>query len=112
MGLVVAGGLATASALELSGARAVTVMRWSYAVAAALLGLLVLWGAVSLTETWPLDEPIAAEQLDGWQVVLAAAGIALFGAAALAYLRLYLRRGSVFELVIRRCAVARLVVAP
>jgi hypothetical protein len=43
---------------------------------------------------------------------LAAAGIALFGAAALAYLRLYLRRGSVFELVIRRCAVARLVVAP
>jgi len=100
VGLVVAGALAAASALELSGARAVAVMRWSYAFVAALLGLLVLWGAVSLTEPWPLDEPIPGEQLDGWQVVLAVAGIALFGAAALGYFRLYLRRGSVFAFAV------------
>ena len=58
--------------------------------------MLVLWGVVSLTETWPLDSPIAAEQLDGWQVTLAVAGIALFALAAAGYFRLYRRRGATF----------------
>ena len=58
--------------------------------------MLLLWGAVSLTETWPLDAPIAAEQLDGWQVTLAVAGIALFALAAAGYFRLYRRRRATF----------------
>jgi adenylate cyclase len=96
VGLVVAASLAAASALELSRSRAAAVMRHSQILVLALVGVLVLWGAVSLTETWPLDTPIAAEQLDGWQVALAVAGIALFGLAAVGYFRLYRRRGATF----------------
>jgi class 3 adenylate cyclase len=51
---------------------------------------------VALTERPPLDDPLAAEQLDGWQLVLAAAGVALFGLAALGYARLYRRRPARF----------------
>jgi class 3 adenylate cyclase len=100
IGLVVAAVLAAASALELSGRRSTAVMSRSRLLVIALVGLLVLWGVVSLTETWPLDQPIAAEQLDGWQVALAAAGIALFAAAAFGYFRLYRRRGTTFVLAV------------
>ena len=71
-------------------------MRRSQLLVIALVGVLLLWGAVSLTETWPLDSPIAAEQLDGWQVALAVAGIALFALAAAGYFRIYRRRGATF----------------
>jgi class 3 adenylate cyclase len=96
VGLVVAGALAAASALEMSPMRAQKVMRRSWALAGALGLLLVVWGVVSITETWPLDQPLAAEQLDGWQLSLAAVGVALFGLAALGYLRLYRRRRERF----------------
>jgi adenylate cyclase len=96
VGLVVAGALAAASALEMSPARAELVMRRSGALAGALGVLLVVWGVVSITETWPLDQPLAAEQLDGWQLSLAAVGVGLFGLAALGYLRLYRRRRARF----------------
>jgi adenylate cyclase len=100
IGLVVAAILAAASALELSGEHSAAVMSRSQLLVVALIGLLVLWGIVSLTETWPLDQPIASEQLDGWQVSLAAAGIALFAAAAFGYFRLYRRRGTTFVLAV------------
>jgi adenylate cyclase len=100
IGLVVAGVLAAASALELSAARSAAVMRRSQIFVLGLLGLLAAWGAVSLTETWPLDEPIAGEQLDGWQIALAAFGVALFGAAAFGYFRLYRRRGATFAFAV------------
>jgi adenylate cyclase len=96
VGLVLAALLAAASALELSRDRSAAVMDRSHVFIAALVGVMVLWGVVSLTETWPLDAPIAAEQLDGWQVALAVAGIALFALAALGYFRLYRRRGATF----------------
>jgi adenylate cyclase len=96
VGLVVAGALAAASSLEMSPHRAASVMRWSSALAGALGVVLLLWGVVSITETWPLDQPLAAEQLDGWQLSLAAVGVALFGLAALGYLRLYRRRRARF----------------
>jgi adenylate cyclase len=96
VGLVVAGALAAISAVEMSQARAAAVMRRSRMLIGALLSLLALWGIVSITETRPLDRPLATEQLDGWQLALAAAGVALFGAAALGYLRLYRRRRSTF----------------
>ena len=96
VGLVVAALLAAASAIELTRSQAMSVMRRSQLLVIALVGVLLLWGAVSLTETWPLDSPIAAEQLDGWQVALAVAGIALFGLAAVGYFRLYRRRGATF----------------
>ena len=100
VGLVVAGILAAASAWELSADQSAAVMRHSRALILGLIGLLALWAAVSLTETWPLDAPLAAEQLDGWQVALAVAGIALFVAAAAGYFLLYRRRGTTFILAV------------
>jgi len=65
------------------------------------LGVLVgLWAIVSLAGVWPLDNPIGGEELNGWQVGLAAAGIVLYAAAALGYFRLFRRRGGRFLLVV------------
>jgi adenylate cyclase len=102
VGLVVAGALAAASTLELGAARSERVMRRAPVLTGALLAVLALWGFVSLAEWPPLDEPIAIEQLDGWQVALAVAGVGLFGLAALGYFRLYRRRraGFVFAVTV------------
>jgi adenylate cyclase len=108
VGLVVAGALAASSALELGATRAAVLMRRAWLLTGTLLGLLALWGVVSLAEWPPLDEPLAVEELDGWQLGLAAAGVALFGLAALGYFRLYRRRGARFVFAV---AVAFLLLA-
>ena len=95
-GLVVAGGIAAASALELRGPANDRVMRLYTAGIVAMVGLLGLWALVSLTQSPPLDQPIAGEELDGWQVTLAVVGVALYAAAALGYWRLYRRRRAGF----------------
>jgi adenylate cyclase len=100
VGLVVASAFAAASAMELTPARAAFVVRRSHAFLAGLLLLLVLWGGISLSETWPLDAPLNGEQLDGWQVFLAVVGVGLFAAAALGYFRLYRRRREPFVLAV------------
>ncbi len=96
VGLVVAGLFAAASALELSPQRADWVIRRGNALLAALVGLMAIWAVVSLAALPPLDDPLPAEQLDGWQIVLAAVGVGLYGVAALGYLRLYRRRPERF----------------
>ncbi len=95
-GLVVAGVFAAASSLELGHERAQWVMRHAGALLALLFSLLGLWALVSLTERPPLDSELAAEQLDGWQLVLAGFGVALYGLAAFGFGRLYRRRGERF----------------
>jgi adenylate cyclase len=96
VGLVVAGALAAVSALELRVDRAAALMRRANVLQSTLFALLALWASVSLAELPPLDEPLATEELDGWQLALAAAGVALFGLAAVGYFRLYRRRGAAF----------------
>jgi adenylate cyclase len=96
VGLVVAGALAAASTLELRPSHAAAVMRRAGMLIGGLAALLFVWGFVSLAEWPPLDEPLAVEELDGWQLGLAVAGVALFGLAALGYLRLYRRRRAGF----------------
>ena len=100
VGLLVAGAFAAASAVELSAGRAAVVMRRSHALVGGLLLLLVAWGAISLSETWPLTAPLGGEQLDGWQVGLAAIGVALFAVAGTGYFRLYRRRREPFVLAV------------
>ena len=46
----------------------------------------------------PLDGELGAEQLDGWQITLAAVGVVLYSTAAIGYFRLYRRRRAPFLL--------------
>jgi adenylate cyclase len=96
VGLVVAGLFAAASALELSPEQARVVVRSANVLLGALLAVMAAWAFVSLAERPPLDNPLAAEELDGWQLVLAAIGVGLYGLAALGFVRLYRRRPARF----------------
>jgi class 3 adenylate cyclase len=96
VGLLIAGMFAAASSVELSPERARRVVRRGNVLLGALFATMAVWAFVALTERPPLDDPLAAEQLDGWQLVLAAVGVALFGLAALGYARLYRRRPARF----------------
>jgi class 3 adenylate cyclase len=96
VGLLLAGVFAAASATELGPSRAASVVRSAGVLLTVLFGLMALWAVVSLAELPPLDGPLGTEQLDGWQLVLAAIGVGLYGLAALGYFRLYRRRQSRF----------------
>jgi class 3 adenylate cyclase len=98
VGLVLAAAFAAASSLELSTARADFVLRAAPVVIGSLALLIGAWAVVSLAELPPLDDPLLAEQLDGWQLILAALGCALYGIAGFGYLRLYGRRQERFIL--------------
>jgi len=98
VGLVLAALFAAAASLELRSERADTVLRYAPALLVTLGAIVVAWAAISLAELPPLDGPLAAEQLDGWQLILAAVGVALFGIAAFGFLRLHRRRQERFVL--------------
>lgn len=100
VGLVIAGAFAAASGLEFGPRRSAQVMRHAALMLAGFGVVVVAWAVVSLAAVWPLDSPIGGEELNGWQVGLAAAGIVLYAAAALGYFRLFRRRGGRFLLVI------------
>lgn len=100
VGLVVAAVFAAASSCELSARAAELVLRTAPVLLGALTTLVVVWAAVSLGSLPPLDHPLAAEELDGWQIGLAVAGVALYAAAAGGYLALYRRRGARFALAV------------
>ena len=78
--------------------RAEAVLRFAPALLVTLGAIVVVWAAVSLAELPPLDDPLASEQLDGWQLILAAVGVALYGIAAFGFLRLHERRQERFVL--------------
>jgi class 3 adenylate cyclase len=96
VGLVVAGLFAAAASFELSPERARLVVRHARLLLGALVALLAIWGVVSLAERPPLDDALAPEELDGWQLVLAAVGLGLYGVAALGFVRIYRRRHARF----------------
>jgi adenylate cyclase len=96
VGLLLAGVFAAASATELGPARAALVVRIAPLLLALLFAAMAVWAIVSLAELRPLKSPLAAERLDGWQLVLAAIGLALYALAALGFFRLYRRRPSRF----------------
>jgi len=96
VGLVVAGVFAAVAAVELKERRAQAVTRNAGLLIGLLFALMAVWAVVSLAELPPLDDPLAAEQLDGWQLVLAATGIALYAIAALGFVRIFTRRPERF----------------
>src|SRR5262245_56264733 len=95
-GLLFAAIFAAAASLELRPARADTVVRWTPGLLAVVAALTAAWAVVSLAELPPLDGPLAAERLDGWQLILAALGVALYGLAAFGFLRLHRQRQERF----------------
>jgi adenylate cyclase len=95
-GLVVASAFAAAGAAELSPERAQAVVRSANVLLGGLVALLAAWAIVSLAELPPLSDPLTTEQLDGWQLVLAGIGVALYGLATVGFVRLYRRRGARF----------------
>lgn len=96
VGLVIAGVFAVAAAVEFGQKRADAIVRAAPVLLGALAVLVVAWAVFSLAELPPLDDPLAAEQLDGSQLVLAAIGVALFGIAAVGFLRIHRRRQERF----------------
>jgi adenylate cyclase len=100
VGLALAGAFAAASSLPLRPSAAQRVLRWSRPLAAALAIVMAAWAALSLAEVGPLSHLLVGEQLDGWQISLAVAGVLLYAAAAGGYFRLYRRRHAGFLLVV------------
>jgi len=100
LGLVVAGVFAAGAAYELRPRRAEEVVARANLLLGTLAALLAAWAVVSLAELPPLDDPLAGEQLDGWQLVLAAPGVVLWGLAAGGFLQLHRRRRQRFVLVV------------
>jgi class 3 adenylate cyclase len=97
-GLVVAGAFAAASGLPLRPRAAERVLRWAWALIGALALLMAGWAAVSLSEIAPLAGELGAEELNGWQISLAAIGVVFYAVAAFGYFRLYRRRRAPFLL--------------
>jgi adenylate cyclase len=93
IGLFIAGGFAAASALDLER-RGATVMQHRGLIRNSLLAVVAAWAAASLLEVGRLNEPLPPEDARGRLILLAVAGTALYGFAAIRYLNLYRRSGD------------------
>jgi adenylate cyclase len=100
VGLVVAGLFAAASGLPLRPRAAERVLRWAWLLTGGLFVLMAVWALISLAEVRPLSGELGTEQLDGWQITLAAIGVVLYTFAAIGYYRLYRRRREPFLLAV------------
>jgi adenylate cyclase len=89
VGLLVASVFAAASSAALPPERAAAVMRRAGLLVWGLVAVMAVWAVVSLTQVPPLDNPSAPERASGGLVVLAAAGVVLYGTAVLRYLALF-----------------------
>ena len=98
VGLVIAGLFAVGASVELRRERADAVIRAAPILLGALAAVVVGWAVFSLAELPPLDDPLAEEQLDGSQLILAAIGVALFGIASFGFLRIHRKRQERFVL--------------
>jgi adenylate cyclase len=115
VGLVVGSLFAAASAIEFTPETSRRIMARSQGILLALLGLMVVWLAVSLAELPPLDAEVPEEALDGWQLVFAGIGVVGYGAGSWGYWRLYRRRHApivlVFAIAFALLAVSLIVLA-
>src|SRR6476620_2221677 len=75
VGLVVAAAFAAASSLEVSTRAGDAILRAAPLLLGAVAALVVAWAVVSLASLPPLADPLATEELDGWQIGLAVAGV-------------------------------------
>src|SRR5829696_6876584 len=100
VGLVAAGALAAASAIEYGLERGLWIVRHSRALVALVLAVMALWALFSLAEIPPLHAAVTPGEVKGPLGALAILGVALYGYAAFAYFRVWWRRRSRLSFVI------------
>jgi class 3 adenylate cyclase len=100
IGLVLAGGFAAASAIEYRLERSIWIVRHGRLFLALVLAVIGGWAAVSLAEVPPLRDAILPEDLETPLAVIAAVGAVFYAAAAVLYLRVFLRRRSALALAV------------
>lgn len=100
VGLLLAAGLAAASAGALRGPFGDWVVRRQGAMRAALAVILLGWGAASLAGFPLLENPLAFDEGPLFVSLLLPIGITLYGFAAVRYGRLYLRRRRTLPLAV------------
>lgn len=94
VGLVVAGILAAASAIEYPLRTALAIVRHARALVGAVLALLAVWALLSLAELPPLEATVAPEDAEATLGAFALIGVAAYAFAALQYFRIAARRSS------------------
>src|SRR3954465_4728623 len=100
VGLVLSGALAAASAAEDGLGASPKIGRHARALTAAALGLIAAWAVISLNELPPLRGAVSPSDVELPLGLLAAAGIAAYGYAAFAYLRVWTRRRTLLAIVV------------
>lgn len=95
VGLGLASLLLAASAVDLPERRSGVVVRAERTMRSILLGLLGAWAAASLAGVPPLGLVPGEVDVHGPLVVLAVVSVALYGVAAVGYLRIHRRRPAV-----------------
>jgi class 3 adenylate cyclase len=94
IGLVLAGALAAASAVEYRLTASLRIVRRARLLQAIVVVLLLAWAAVSLAELPPLRDPITPDEAGGPLGAVAGVGVVFYAYAAVAYYRIYRRRGG------------------
>ena len=100
VGLFIASGFAAASVTALVGPRAATVLRHRSLMLGGLVGLMIVWGVISLANLPPLQGPPPGTEAIGPFSALAAIGVGLYTFAAWRTLDFYRQRGGVVVLAI------------
>jgi class 3 adenylate cyclase len=99
-GLFIASGFAAASVTALAGPRAAVVLRRRSLLLGGLVGLMIVWGVISLADLPPLQGPPPVAEALGPLSVLAAIGVGLYAFAAWRTLDFYRARGGTVVLAI------------
>ena len=98
IGLVVAGVFAAVSPWRWSRHTSLQLIARSRLLLGGLLGVLVLWAAMSVLELPPLDGTLSLEDAEGALWGLALVGIPLYATATYGYMRLFRERRAVLVL--------------
>jgi adenylate cyclase len=98
VGIAIGSVLAAMSSVDLSGNRALRVMRLGRELRALLLALMAAWAVVSLAQLPPLHQEAVPERANGILAAIAVPAVLLYGLAAVRYLQLWRRRPSLMLL--------------
>jgi adenylate cyclase len=100
VGLVGAGAFAAASAVEYTLGTSLWIVRNARALLAVVLAVLAVWAGISVAGAPPLHNAVRPEDVSGPLAGVAALGVVLYGFAAVAYFRVFRRRGSGLALAV------------